>query len=247
MELIQFGERKSEKCERMKWGQHAKCKSEWDVYFTDSHLIWCHYARATLHFQEERRGESRETETRVCHQTPLGRLCFFGVPERCSDQAACMTMTPRRCLPYSATVQDQRFGKLPSSLTRFSQFSAWLWWETYESTLCAFSKARCVVESPSQMALCRAATAAPQMEDEEEKMAAVFERRDFRFLNLKCHMWESQNKLFTTCVSVILTIGHHVCSLYLGARMLCFCFHLLPTNTNQFVGHVKEDIEIAEQ
>lgn len=48
----------------------------------------------------------------------------------------------------------------PLSLIRFSQFSAQLRCEMYESTLCASSKAWCVVESSSQMALYQAETAA---------------------------------------------------------------------------------------
>ncbi|TNN84683.1 hypothetical protein EYF80_005098 [Liparis tanakae] len=43
-------------------------------------------------------------------------------PKRCSDAAACLTMTPRRCLPNSATVQEQRLGSSPVFDTIFPIF-----------------------------------------------------------------------------------------------------------------------------
>lgn len=106
------------------------------------------------YFQDERRGENRKTETRVCHQIPSGRLCFLAFQ---SDVVLRPCVWPWLLNPASST-QPQfktRVWEAPSSLTQFSEFSAWLWWEMYESLLCAFLKAH-----PSQMALCRVATAA---------------------------------------------------------------------------------------
>lgn len=133
-----FGQRKSEKV----W-KHEKVANtqlrEWDVYFTDSHLIWCHYARATLIFKKK--GEGRAERQRLAYATkpPWGICIFWRSRAMQRSGRVYMTMTPQRRLPYSITVQDQRLGSSPS-LTRFSQFSARLWWETYESMLCAFRK-----------------------------------------------------------------------------------------------------------
>lgn len=189
------------------------------------------------YFQKERRGENRKTETFVCHQTPLGRLCFFAFQ---SDAAIRPRVWPWLLNAASPTRPQfkTRGWEAPSSLTRFSQFSAWLWWETYESTLCAFSKAWCVAESPSQMALCRATTAAPDSHRwrmQRRKWQRRFWAKSLYSLPVSglemSHVRESGGPiLFLTHVSVSFWhTASHVWSLYLGARMLCFCFHLLPS------------------
>lgn len=146
----------------------------------------------------------------------------------------------------------------PSSLTWFSQFSAWLWWETYESTLCAFSKG--LVRGwvpPSQMALCRATTAAPdthRWRTHEGKMAAVFERKAFCSLTVSgldiSHVRQVRktNSVSNTCRSV--SFWHttsHLC-LYFGCMHVVFLFPLVAI-PNQFVLVWKEHWkwDISEQ
>lgn len=94
--------------------------------------------KSHAYFREERRGKNRKTETFVCHQTPLGRLGFFGVPERCSDQTACVTMTPQRCRAYSATVQEQRLGCSLVFDMIFSIFYLTVMGNVWKHALCVF-------------------------------------------------------------------------------------------------------------
>lgn len=193
------------------------------------------------YFQEERRCENRKTETFVCHQTPLGRLCFFGVPERCSDQAACMTMTPQRCLPYSATVQDQG---LRSSLvfdTIFSIFCLTVMGNVWKHALCVFEGLvrGWIPLTDGSVSSDNCCPRLPQMEDAGEKMAAPFERRAFnrsQFLDLNCHMWESREDRFClTCRRHFdtwrLMFGH-----FIWVHACCVSvFTCCHPNTSQFV------------
>lgn len=141
------------KLERHESEIHAKFKRERCLLHQQSSDLMPLYD-SHAYFQDERRGENRKTETRVCHQIPSGRLCFLAFQ---SDVVLRPCVWPWLLNPASST-QPQfktRVWEAPSSLTQFSEFSAWLWWEMYESLLCAFLKAH-----PSQMALCRVATAA---------------------------------------------------------------------------------------
>lgn len=128
-----------------------------NVYFTISHLIWC---KSHAYLLEEKKGRTEKQRLSCATKTPWG-LCIFLVFQGC---AAIRPRVWPWLLNSASPTQPQfktRGWEACSSLTQFSQFSAWLWWETYESMLCAILKGWVHVESPSQMALCQATTAAP--------------------------------------------------------------------------------------
>lgn len=160
MELTQSGLRKSEKCEGMKTRRHAKYMRDGDVYFTDSHLIWCHYARATLIFEKKREG--RTERQRLSYATkPLGASGFFWRsramqrPDRVCDHDS---PTLPRLLGHSSRPE---VGMLTRLWHDFLNFLLDCDGKRMKARSVRFQNAWCVVESPSQMALCQAKTAAP--------------------------------------------------------------------------------------
>lgn len=145
----------------------------------------------------------------------------------------------------------------PSSLTWFSQFSAWLWWETYESTLCAFSKGLVRGWVPPHRWLCVERRLLPQTPTDGGRMRGKWQRclseKHFarsRFLDLTSHMWDKSERpiLFPTRASV--SFWHttsHLC-LYFGCMHVVFLFPLVAI-PNQFVLVWKEHWkwDISEQ
>lgn len=175
----------------------------------------------------EIKGKSRKTETFVCHQTPWGCLCFFGAPELCRHQTACLTVTSQRRLPPTRPLSKTRGWEARLSLTQFSQFSALVCdgkrMKAWSCTI--FWKAGVRVESPSQMALCRTMAAAPdshRWRAQEGKRAVASERKTWKKFLVP---YETRHLM---CVDSIRVPAH-----------LCFCFHLLPCHHSLAMAHGK--------
>lgn len=151
-----FGPRKSEKCGSVKKRGNTQSRRQAEM-FTSPPVIWSDaiMQEPRLFSRRKERGEQTDRDFRMPPK-PLGASVFFWIPRAVQRSGHVYDHD----FPCSATVRDQRLGSV-SSLTRFSRFSAWPWWETYESTLCAFfERLGAWLTPPSQMALCRAATAA---------------------------------------------------------------------------------------
>lgn len=178
MELIQFDLRKSGKCESLKRGQHAKYERGWDVYFTDSHLIWCHYARATLQ-EEKERGEQKDRDLHAT-KPPWGVWVFLAFQ--------CDAMVRPRVWPWllsaASPTQTQfktRGWEAPSSLTIFSIFCLTVMGNVWKHALCDFEslvRGRIPLTdgSVSSDDCCPRLL---QMEDAGDRIAVAFERRAF--------------------------------------------------------------------
>lgn len=213
----QKGKRSQQQAWSIKKKQHVKSRERLNVSINNSHLIW--------YFMVEVKGKSRKTETFVCHQTPWGCLCFFGAPELCSHQTACLTVTSQRCLPPTRPLSKTRGWEAHLSLTQFSQFSALVCdGKRMKAWSCAiFWKARVRVESPSQMALCQTMAAAPdshRWRAQEEKQTVASEQKTWKkFLG----PYETRHLM---CVDSIRVHAH-----------LCFCFHLLPCHHSLVFAH----------
>ena len=215
MELTQFGLRKLQKCEGMKTRQHAKYMRDGDVYFTDSHLIWCHYARATLIFEKKGEGGTERQRLSYATKAPWGVWDFLAFQSDAATRPRVWPWLPNAAAPTRPQFKTRGWDA-HSSLTRFSQFSAWLWWETYESTLCAFSKRLVRGWIPLTDGFVSSEDCCPrlpQMEDAGGKMATVFEQRaltDSQTLDLNCHSVRQSRKTSSwsnTRVGAILTHG----------------------------------------
>lgn len=118
-----------------------------------SPLILSHYPKAILVLYEI----SKDRKDRDSYTT---KLCPWGIYAATRPRVWPWLLdaaSPVSCHSSRPDVWEDR-----STLTQFSQFSAQLWRRTYESSLlCDFEKASCVLNFTSQMALCRAPTAAP--------------------------------------------------------------------------------------
>lgn len=183
----------------------------WNVII--SSLILSHYAEAMLIFYEN--SEDRKTETHIPPNLPLGYLC--------SNQAACLTMTPRRCLPVSATVQDQRLGRSLVFDTIFSIFCSTVTEDIWKHTLVRFWKALCVLNLPHRWLCVECRVLFSQMDGARGEMA-----------EMEPLLWVSELKvipstLFPARGSVSSWhTAFHVCLVYLGTSVLCFWFDVLP-------------------
>lgn len=248
MELIQFGLRKSEKCKSMKKGQHAKYKSEWDVYFTDSHLIWCHYARARLFSRRKERGEQRDFRM---PPNPLRASVLFWRSRAMQRSGRVYDHDSSTLPPLLGHSSRPEVGKLPCLWHYFLNFLLECDGKRMKARSMRFAKARCVVESPSQMALCRATIAAPDSHRwrlQKEKMAFEFEPNFLiSGLEMSRQRVRSTSSVFNTCLSHFDIRPLMFVHFYLGACMLCFCFHI-PTLTSLY-SRVREHWkgDIAEQ
>lgn len=79
-----------------------------------------------------------------------------------NDQAACLTMTSRCCLPHlMPQFKTRGLGRSLDSDTIFSIFCSTVTADMWKLALVRFWKGLVRAEFPSQMALCRASTAAP--------------------------------------------------------------------------------------
>lgn len=234
MELIQFGLRKSEKCKSMKKGQHAKYKSEWDVYFTDSHLIWCHYARARLFSRRKERGEQRDFRM---PPNPLRASVLFWRSRAMQRSGRVYDHDSSTLPPLLGHSSRPEVGKLPCLWHYFLNFLLECDGKRMKARSMRFAKARCVVESPSQMALCRATIAAPDSHRwrlQKEKMAFEFEPN---FLISGLENVTSESEIDQFCFQHVSKpfwhTASHVCSLLFGCMHVVLLFS--HPNAHQFV------------
>ena len=153
---------------------------------------------------------------------PLGALCFSGVPERCRDQAVvCMTMTPQRHLPYSATVQDQRLGSSLIFDMIFPIFCSIMKGKVWKQALCIFEglvhSSVPLTNGPVSSDSC--CPRLPQREDAEGKMAAVFEPKAFTSVYGLQMLHEKRRKTMSVYSTYqwFLHMTSSLCSLYMGA------------------------------
>lgn len=180
-----------------------------------------------LFYGRNKREEQKGREFRMAPNPPGVPVFFFGAPELCSLQTACLTVTSQRHLPPTRPLSKTRGWEARLSLTQFSQFSALVCdGKRMKAWSCAvFWKARVRVESPSQMALCRTMAAAPnshRWRAQEGKRAVASEQKTWK----KCLVpYETRHLM---CVDSIRVHAH-----------LRFCFHLLPCHRSLVFAHGK--------
>lgn len=206
-------------------------KGDWAVYSTDSHLIWCHYARATLIFKKK--GEGREERQRLSYATkaPWGVWDFFlraRAMQRSGHVCDHDSPTPPRPLGHSS---GPGVGKALVFDTIFSIFCLTAMADVWKHALCVFRKAGCAAESPPHRWPCVERRLLPHTLAHRGKMASVFGAKTHSLPVSGLEMsHEESSSASSPCVSRI-TSGCFV--------LLCFCFHLFTTLTRS----IKEDNE----
>lgn len=196
--------------------------------FTSPTVIW-----SDVMMQEPRLFSRRRKRTRqrlsYATKPPWGVCVFLAFQSYAVIRPRIWPWLLNAASPNSATVQDQRLGSSLVFDTIFSIFCLTVMGNVWKHGLCDFERPGACWISLTDGSVsskdCRPRLT--QTEDAEGKMAVVFERRAFTLvqsLDLK-----GRPSLFPAHVSVSFwDMASHVCECYLGARMLCFCFHLLP-------------------
>lgn len=136
--------------------------------FTSPTVIWSDAIvwQPRLFLRRKKRGEQKDRDSRM-PPNPLGASMFSGVPERCSAQALCMTMTSQPCLLYSTTVQDQSLGSSLFFDTIFWIFCLTVMGNVWKPALC-ISEGSSLTDGPVSSGNC--CPRLPQMEDAEKNV-----------------------------------------------------------------------------
>lgn len=134
--------------------------------FTSPTVIWSDAIvwQPRLFSRRKKRGEQKDRDSRM-PPNPLGASMFSGVPERCSAQALCMTMTSQPFLLFSTTVQDQSLGSSLFFDTIFWIFCLTVMGNVWKPALC-ISEGSSLTDGPVSSGNC--CPRLPQMEAAEE-------------------------------------------------------------------------------
>lgn len=219
--------------------QHAR---QWDVQFTDSHLICCHYARATLVFKKKKkRGKTKRQRLAYAPKFPWGVSVFLAFQSYAAIRLLCVGPWLRNAAAFlcSITVQDQTSGSSLRLLHDFPNFL--LDCDGNESALCAVLKAQPLTDGLVWHSNCCSTLPCRDGGRGRENGNAVWTGRFSKTWNVTCGK-EKERKFFSVYYHM------HWCDFdtwhLLNVRGLRFCYHKMPFQHSQVCSHVNKDIKI---